>query len=109
MVWLIYNNTYKIIFVYKGVILIKKREKYDCRTRRILANNIVYFRLKLNWSQEDLAEELGTTPTYISNIENAKRNMRVDYIGHIANTLSVPVQDLFIEREEVKNHRRPRK
>ena len=69
------------------MILIKKKKNYDNRSRKILANNIVYFRLKLNWSQEDLAEELGTTPTYVSNLENAKRNMRVDYIGHIANTL----------------------
>lgn len=84
------------------MILIKKKKNYDNHSRKILANNIVYFRLKLNWSQEDLAEELGTTPTYVSNLENAKRNMRVDYIGHIANTLKVSVQDLFIEREEVK-------
>lgn len=90
------------------MILIKKKKNYDNRSRKILANNIVYFRLKLNWSQEDLAEELGITPTYVSNLENAKRNMRVDYIGHIANTLKVSVQDLFIEREEVKNHRKPR-
>lgn len=54
------------------MILIKKKKNYDNHSRKILANNIVYFRLKLNWSQEDLAEELGTTPTYVSNLENAK-------------------------------------
>lgn len=82
------------------MILIKKKKNYDNHSRKILANNIVYFRLKLNWSQEDLAEELGTTPTYVSNLENAKRNMRVDYIGHIANTLKVSVQDLFRVEEK---------
>ena len=35
--------------------------------------------------------------------------MRVDYIGFIADTLKVKVKELFIEREPVKNHRRPRK
>ncbi len=86
-----------------------KKKNYSKQSRNILANNIIYYRLKLNWSQEDLAEELGTTATYISNLENAKRNMRVDYIGFIADTLKVKVEELFIERELVKNHRRPRK
>ena len=72
--------------------------KYKEHARKILANNIRYFRLKKNWSQEDFADELGTTPTYISNLENAKRNMRVDYIGHIADTLGVQVDDLFVDR-----------
>lgn len=82
-----------------------KKKNYSKQSRNILANNIIYYRLKLNWS----AEELGTTATYISNLENAKRNMRVDYIGFIADTLKVKVEELFIEREPVKNHRRPRK
>lgn len=86
-----------------------KKKNYSKQSRNILANNIIYYRLKLNWSQEDLAEELGTTATYISNLENAKRNMRVDYIGFIADTLKVKVEELFIEREPVKNLRRPRK
>ena len=83
--------------------------KYKDNTRKILANNIRYFRLKRNWSQEDFADELGTTPTYISNLENAKRNMRVDYIGHIADTLGVPVEDLFVNRPSVINNRIPRR
>lgn len=72
-----------------------KKKNYSKQSRNILANNIIYYRLKLNWSQEDLAEELGTTATYISNLENAKRNMRVDYIGFIADTLKVKVEELL--------------
>ena len=90
-------------------MIIKSKNYYENQSRKILANNIIYFRIRKNWSQEDLAEELGTTATYISNLENAKRNMRVDYIGFIADTLKVKVEELFIEREPVKNHRRPRK
>lgn len=83
--------------------------KSNNRARKILANNIVYFRLENGWSQEDFAEKLGTTPTYISNLENAKRNTRIDYIDFIADTLGVPVDKLFIERNPVKNHRIPRR
>ena len=79
--------------------------KIKSNARKILANNIVYFRLKNNWSQEDFADKLGTTATYVSNIENAKRNTRIDYIDHIASVLHVEVDQLFIKREKLKNKR----
>ena len=82
---------------------------YVDRARKILDNNIVYFRIKKNWSQEDFAEALGTTTTYVSNIENAKRNVRIDYIGHIADTLCVSLEQLFVDRDTVENHRIPRR
>ena len=75
------------------------------QARKILANNIIYFRLKKNWSQEDFADELGTTSTYVSNLENARRNTRVDYIGHIADILDVSLEQLFTERPKVENNR----
>lgn len=81
---------------------------YSEEARNILANNITYFRLQKGWSQEDFADKLGTTSTYVSNLENAKRNARIDYIGHIADTLKVPLEELFINRPPVNNHRRPR-
>ena len=80
---------------------------YKENTRKILANNIKYFRLKKNLSQEEFAEMLGTTPVYLSTLENAKRNIRTDYIGHIADTLEINVKELFVERNEVTNIRRP--
>ncbi len=89
--------------------MIINRKNYASYARKILANNIVYYRLKKNWSQEDFADELGTTTTYVSNIENAKRNMRIDYIGHIADTFGISLEQLFIERDSVDNHRIPRR
>ena len=77
--------------------------------RKILANNIVFFRLKNGWSQEDFAEILKTTPTYVSGLENAKRNTRIDYVDQIAYALNVSVEQLFIERPIVNNHRKPRR
>ncbi len=75
----------------------------------MLANNIVYYRLKKGWTQEELADKLGTTPNYISNIENAKRNVRIDYIGFIANIFDIPLEQLFIERQPVVCHRMPKR
>ncbi len=78
-------------------------------TRKLLANNIKYYRLKKGLSQEDLAELLETTPVYLSSLENAKRNIRLDYIEHIAETLEVNIKDLFIEREIIEKKKRPRR
>ena len=82
--------------------------KQQLKSRKLLANNIKYYRLKRGLSQEELAEFLGTTPVYLSSLENAKRNIRLDYIEHIANTLEVNIKDLFIEREIVEKKKRPR-
>lgn len=78
-------------------------------TRKLLANNIKYYRLKKGLSQEELAELLETTPVYLSSLENAKRNIRLDYIEHIAETLEVNIKDLFIEREIIEKKKRPRR
>lgn len=83
--------------------------KLKSNARNILANNIVYYRLQKGWSQEDFADKLGTTPTYVSNLENAKRNTRIDYIDHIATTLNVELFQLFEKRENIENRRIPRR
>lgn len=110
MVWFKHNKLITILvrFVERCDDTIKNKN-YINYARKILANNIVYFRLKKNWSQEDFAEKLGTTTTYVSNLENARRNLRIDYIGHIADVLSVPLEQLFIERDTIENHRIPRR
>lgn len=83
--------------------------KLESNARKILANNIVYYRLEKCWSQEDFADKLGTTPTYVSNLENAKRNTRIDYIDHIATVLDVELFQLFVKRENIENRRIPRR
>lgn len=83
--------------------------KYGNYARKTLANNIVFYRLKNGWTQEEFAEKLGTTPNYVSNIENAKRNARIDYIGYIANILGVSLEQLFIDRPTVVSHRMPKR
>ncbi len=73
--------------------------------RERLANNIVYYRIYYGWSQEDFAEKLGTTTTYVSSLENGKRNTRIDYIEHIADTLNVDLSQLFEKRDKIENNR----
>lgn len=75
------------------------------KARQILANNIVYYRVKKKWSQEYFAELLGTSSGYVSEMENAKRNISIDYIDHIAGILKIEPHELLINRKPVENRR----
>ena len=73
--------------------------------RNIIANNIKYYRIKRNWSQEELASKIGTTVPYLSSLENAKRNMRIDYVEYIASIFDIPIINMFEKREIVSKKR----
>lgn len=75
----------------------------------MVKNYITYYNSSKLRARKCFDDELGTTPTYVSSLENAKRNTRIDYIGHIADTLGVSIEYLFIERPTVTNHRIPRR
>ena len=76
----------------------KEVAKIVTKTRKIIANNIVYFRVKKGWSQEYFAELLGTSSGYVSEMENEKRNISSDYIDHIANIFKIEPHELLINR-----------
>lgn len=78
------------------------------KTRKILANNIVFFRLQKGWSQEQFAELLGTSSGYVSEMENSKRNISSDYIDHISKVFKIEPHELLIDRLPVDTRRIPR-
>ncbi len=73
--------------------------------RNIIGDNIVYFRLKADWSQENLAELLETTPAYLSQLENGKRNITADYLEKLAKVFKIEPYQLLLERPPLKNRR----
>lgn len=75
------------------------------KTRQLIANNIIYFRHKKNWSQEKFAEEIKSSPAYISQLENAKRNVTSDFIDKLAETFNVEPFDLLVKRDKIINKR----
>lgn len=66
----------------------------------LLAHNVKYLRAKLKMSQDTLAELAGLHPTYISNIEQGKRNLSLQNVSQIADALQISVSDLL--KEEFK-------
>ncbi len=88
--------------------MVKEVAKISTKARQILANNIVYYRVKNNWSQEHFAELLGTSSGYVSEMENAKRNISIDYIDHLANIFKIEPHELLLNSLTVRKRRIPR-
>ena len=88
--------------------MVKGVAKISTKARQILANNIVYYRVKNNWSQEYFAELLGTSPGYVSEMENAKRNISIDYIDHLAHVFKIEPYELLSNSLTVSKRRIPR-
>lgn len=85
--------------------------KISTKARKILANNIVYYRVKNNWSQEYFAELLGTSSGYVSEMENGKRNISIDYIDNLSNIFKIEPHELLlngltVDRRRITRHKR---
>lgn len=74
---------------------------YDIK--KILSNNVRFYRIKKGMSQEDLAFKSGLHRTYISSIECENRNVSINNLAKIANVLEVEPYELLIRREENEN------
>ena len=69
------------------------------RTSILLGKNIVYFRQKNQWSQDELAQKLHSDKGYLSQIENARRNASTDYIERLCRVFNVEPEELFMNRD----------
>ena len=63
--------------------------------RAVLAQNLVLLRRKRGWSQEELAFQSGLHRTFVGHVERQIRNISLDNIERLANTLDVPVHVLL--------------
>ena len=66
--------------------------------RNSVAQNLVYFRYQNQWTQETLAEKINSSSTYISQLENERRNIRIDFLEKIATVFKVEPHELLIPR-----------
>lgn len=61
----------------------------DAELRSILAENVARIRRKMNLSQEVLAAQAGFHRTYISQIEQQRKNVSLDSLAKLAAGLNV--------------------
>ncbi len=69
--------------------------KKTARARAVLAKNLFQFREERKMTQERLGELADLHPTYISSVENCRRNISIDAIEKLAKALKIPIADLF--------------
>ena len=70
------------------------------RKRACLGRQIRFLRLKVNWSQEDLADACGLDRTYVGGIERGERNPSLKNIVKISEALQVSILELFVPPQE---------
>ena len=66
----------------------------------LLGKNIAYFRQlpKNQWSQDVLAQKMNSDKGFISQVENAKRNVSTEYIARLCQVFNIEPMELFRER-----------
>jgi transcriptional regulator with XRE-family HTH domain len=62
-----------------------------------VGNNLRRYRLSANLSQEEVAERMGVTQGYISELEKGQRNPTIVTLWHAALALRVHVSQLLQE------------
>lgn len=62
---------------------------------KILGDNIRAERMRKRLSQEKLAELIGVHKDSVKNIENANQTPSAFIVFDIANSLNIPIEDLF--------------
>ncbi len=67
--------------------------------RKILAGNIKAARIRLNLSQEELADLAGIDRTYVSGIERRVRNPTITVVAKFAKALATTTADLLDGRQ----------
>lgn len=78
----------------------KRKKVANTPILNLLAHNVRYYRHKANMSQEKLAECADLHPTYISNIEQGRRNLSLQTVDQIASALGMSVSKLLADITE---------
>lgn len=64
----------------------------------ILSINLKYYRMQYNLSQEKFAEVLGTSLSYLNQIENLKVNVRLATVDKFADNLKNMIRKVKLQR-----------
>jgi transcriptional regulator with XRE-family HTH domain len=83
----------------------KTLRKPGMKIRKMLAENIVYYRHSHNISQEKLAEICGLHRTYIGSVERCERNVTLSTLEAIATALNTSVPQLLTKRKSKNDAR----
>ncbi|MBN1639261.1 MAG: helix-turn-helix transcriptional regulator [Ignavibacteriales bacterium] len=72
--------------------------------KKILGQNISFYRRKLNLTQEEFSDLLNITPCHLSNIEQGKQFISEKLLEKISEVLQVSPYILFYSFDTLKNN-----
>lgn len=70
------------------------------KIQKVLGRSIRKHRERLEWTQEELAEESDTHRTYLADIERGVRNPSIETVRRLARALRIPISEIFQTAEE---------
>jgi transcriptional regulator with XRE-family HTH domain len=78
--------------------------------RKLVGLNVRRLRVERNMSQERLAYDSSVDRSYLGGMERGESNPTVDVLDRLAETLGVPLAELFaeVENDAVGSHGLPR-
>lgn len=71
----------------------------------VFGESLKFWRLKKGLSQEELAQEAGTSTSFMGMLERGERSTTLEKISKIADALSIEVRDLFTSEEVPHTYR----
>ena len=81
-------------------------KKFKNKTRENLSNNLLSLRYERDLPQEKLAELANSSAVYISNIEQGKRNVSIDFLDKISKVFGLPTYKLLMDNSKIVNRGR---
>ena len=68
-------------------------------TNRIIGNKIYQLRRSINMTQQELAEKVGISVTFLSEIENGRKSMSVDTLIKLSKCLQVSLDTIVFGKD----------
>lgn len=68
-----------------------------------VSNFLIKIRKQNNLSQQELANLVGLSRNFISDIELEKKSISLDSLEKILNTLNIDISEIFCNKEKLEN------
>jgi transcriptional regulator with XRE-family HTH domain len=72
-----------------------KSDQVSIAMRKNLGTRIRYLREERGMSQGAFASKISVSRTYLSGLENGKKNVSIDSLGKIARGFDIPLSEMF--------------
>jgi len=67
--------------------------------KKVVGNNLKYYRFQSGLSQEKFYEKFGLNPKYMACVERGEINVSIEFLNNLSAVLEVEITDFFNESE----------